>query len=189
MYATQELRDEHESILIMLSVLEHLAADLHDGKAVNVEHLDHIMNFLTTFVDRCHHGKEEELLFPALVSAGVPSEGGPIGVMLAEHSYGRARIRAMTDALAQLHAGDTEGRPAFEHATLGYVRLLREHITKENNVLFVLAEQRLSPAEHERLAEGFARIEHERIGEGVHEQFHALLQQLRDTYLKPPETT
>lgn len=189
MYATQDLRNEHEGILIMLSVLERLAADLHDGKAVNLEHLDGIMNFLTTFADRCHHGKEEELLFPALASAGIPSEGGPIGVMLAEHTHGRAYIRTMTDALARLHAGDTEARPAFAQAALGYARLLREHITKENNVLFVLAEQRLSPAEHERLVEGFAQIERERIGEGVHEQFHALLEQLRDTYLKPPDAT
>lgn len=183
MFATQDLRDEHEGILVMLSVLERIGIDLQDGKAANLDHLEQIANFLTTFSDRCHHGKEEDLLFPALVDAGIPKEGGPIGVMLAEHAQGRAYIRAMRDALSRLHAGDANAVPAYVAAALGYVQLLRGHIAKENTVLFVMAEQRLSPEAHARLAEGFEQIERERIGEGVHEQFHALLHQLRDSYL------
>jgi hemerythrin-like domain-containing protein len=184
MFATQNLRDEHEGILVMLSVLERISIDLQAGKAANLDHLEQIANFLTTFADRCHHGKEEDLLFPALVDAGIPNEGGPIGVMLAEHAQGRTFIRAMGDALSRLHAGgDANAVPAYAEAALGYVQLLRGHIAKENTVLFVMAEQRLSPEAHVQLAEGFEQIERERIGEGVHEQFHALLHQFREIYL------
>lgn len=102
--------------------------------------------------------------------------------MLAEHDQGRAYIRAMAESLAGLRVGNEEAHPAFARAALGYARLLREHIAKENNVLFAMAERRLPPEEHARLADAFARIERERIGEGVHEQFHALLEQLRDLY-------
>ncbi len=183
MYATQELRDEHEGILVMLSVIEVLGTDLQNNKPVNLDHLDQILNFLTTFADRCHHGKEEDLLFPALEKAGIPKEGGPIGVMLAEHTQGRVFIRSMIDALPKLRTGDIAARMAFAEAGLGYVHLLRDHIAKENTVLFVMAERLLPPEEHVKLAEGFERIERERIGEGVHEQFHILLHHLRDTYL------
>ncbi len=184
MYATQQLRDEHDGILVMLSVLEQLARELQHGREVNRTHLEQALDFLRTFADRCHHGKEEDLLFPALREAGLPSEGGPIGVMLHEHTEGRAHIRGMADALARLQAG-ADGADTFARHALGYVALLRAHIDKENNVLFALAERLLPPEAHTRLAADFDRVESERIGPGVHERYHALIRQLRDTYLRP----
>ena len=183
MYATQDLRDEHEGILLMLSVLERLGTTLQMDHAVNLQDLEQILGFLSNFADRCHHGKEEDVLFPSLIRAGIPDHGGPIGVMLAEHAQGRSLIQAMRESLSRLQAGDEASRPEFVGAALGYVRLLRDHIDKENTILFVIAEQRLTSDEHARLAEGFTQIERERIGDGVHEQYHALLHQLRDTYL------
>jgi len=182
-YATQELRDEHEGIKVAIAVLDRLAEDLESGRTVEVDDLDGLVDFLRTFADRCHHGKEEDLLFPALENAGIPREGGPIGVMLTDHTHGREFIRAMGDALPGLHDGDPNARQAFASAAHGYARLLTEHIEKENNCLFGMAEQHLSQEEHAELAEGFERIEQERIGPGVHERYHALLDRLRDKYL------
>lgn len=183
MFATKQLRDEHEGILIMLSVLEKICIEIQNGRVTDYDHPAKIVDFLRTFADKCHHGKEEELLFPALADAGVPVNGGPIGVMLSEHTQGRAYIKAMADVLVKLHENDADARETFVKAALGYVTLLRDHIAKENNVLFVMAENRLTADEHEKLAVGFDKIEEERIGEGVHEKYHALLRQLRDIYL------
>ena len=58
------------------------------------------IGFLKEFADKCHHGKEEGLLFPAMVAAGIPDKGGPIGVMLAEHTQGRQFIRDMEESLS-----------------------------------------------------------------------------------------
>lgn len=63
------------------------------------EELEGIMEFLMVFVDKCHHGKEEDFLFPALEAAGVARDGGPIGVMLHEHERGRRHIADMKNAL------------------------------------------------------------------------------------------
>ena len=183
MYSTQQLRDEHEGIKVMLSVLEHLAGELRRGHAVNLDHLAAILDFLRTFADKCHHGKEEDVLFPALAAAGLPTEGGPIGVMLHEHTEGRAHIAGMTDALARLRAGENAAADFAQHA-LDYIALLRAHIDKENHILFVIAEQRLPPAAHQQLARDFDRIEEERIGEDVHERYHKLIHELRNTYLE-----
>src|SRR5450759_3612413 len=103
--------------------------------------------------------------------------------MLADHTRGREYIRAMNDVLAGVSGGTRADRMAFAVAAHGYARLLRSHIEKENNVLFVMAEKQLPAEEHARLAEGFERIEQERIGPGVHERYHALLHRLRDEYL------
>lgn len=182
MYATQQLRDEHEGIKVMLAVLEHLAIRMENGQQVNLDHAEQIVDFLRTFADKCHHGKEEDLLFPALEAAGVPAQNGPIGVMLGEHTLGRSYIRGMADALERLRAGEDAGEDYADNA-LGYVELLRAHIDKENNILFTMAERMLPAAEHERQAADFERIEAERIGPGVHERYHALIHSLRDTYL------
>ncbi|MHB9023318.1 MAG: hemerythrin domain-containing protein [Armatimonadota bacterium] len=183
MYATQQLRDEHEGIKTVLSVLEKLADEMQQGRQVNLDHLDQIIDFLRTFADRCHHGKEEELLFPALREAGIPVEGGPIGVMLNEHDQGRGYIQGMVNALQRLRAGEDTRKSLAQHA-LNYVSLLQAHIQKENMVLFPFAEARLSETDHERLAHEFDRVEEERIGPGVHERYHEMIRFFSEKYLK-----
>ncbi len=182
-YATQELRDEHEGIKVAIAVLDRLADDLEAGRTVEADDLDGLVDFIKTFADRCHHGKEEDLLFPALEKVGIPREGGPIGVMLTEHKCGREFVRGMADALPGIREGDPDARKAFASAAHGYVQLLTEHIEKENNILFCMAEQHLCEDEHARLTTEFERVEQERIGPGVHERYHALLDRLGEKYM------
>jgi len=182
--ATQELRNEHEGIKLLLRILKSVADRVLAGEAVPREDLDSIGEFLSVFADRCHHGKEEDHLFPALAEAGVPRDGGPIAVMLGEHTRGRSLIADLKDGIAGLQA-KLDGAPAkFAAASLAYVDLLTQHTEKENQVLFRIADQRLSAADDERLVQAFAKLEHERIGPGKHEEFHALLDRLRAQYLE-----
>jgi len=142
------------------------------------------MEFLKVFVDTCHHGKEEEFLFPALEEAGVPREGGPIGVMLQEHQTGRELIRKMSTSLDGLGKGKIDAESAFKEAAESYIEVLRKHIDKENNVLFPMADERLSQERQHQMSEQFERLERERIGEGRHEAFHKLLEDLARIYIK-----
>ena len=183
MYATQDLRDEHEGIKVALAVLDRLANDVESGASVDIDDIEQLVDFLKTFADRCHHGKEEDLLFPALEQAGIQREGGPIGVMLADHTHGRDYIRIMSESVSGLRQNDPNAAKAFIDAAHGYVRLLTDHIAKENTVLFVMAEQHLPSEVHLKLKEGFDRIEQERIGPGVHERYHEMLNQFQDKYL------
>lgn len=182
MFATQPLRQEHEAIQTVLSVLERLATQLERGEQVNADHLDQILDFLRTFADRCHHGKEEDLLFPAMAKVGLPTNGGPIGVMLHEHTLGRGYIQGMVHAREEWKAGKS-AEADFVRNALNYVNLLRGHIEKENQVLFAMAEQYLSKEEHARLLSAFDQVEQERIGPGVHEKYHEMIHALRDRYL------
>ena len=86
--ATNTLRDEHKAILKMLDVSEEVARRIKNGAAVAPETFSGLLEFFRTFADRCHHGKEEDCLFPLLEQKGLPREGGPIGVMLHEHGQG-----------------------------------------------------------------------------------------------------
>ncbi len=182
MKATQQLKDEHEGIKIMLSILGQVFQQLETTGNLNNEHFDSILEFLKVFVDKCHHAKEEELLFPALAAAGVPKDG-PIAVMLYEHDMGRNNIKAMNAAFAGYMAGDRSLSKDIVKNGHGYISLLRDHIEKENNVLFVMADNRLSEKNQDELLEGFEKIEKERIGVGKHEEFHSLIKKLSGIYL------
>ena len=95
--ATELLRHDHEAITKMLDAAEVVAQRLDKGEPVREEVLQNLLEFFRLFADKCHHGKEEELLFPLLEKKGVPVNGGPIGVMLNEHEQGRALIKEMAD--------------------------------------------------------------------------------------------
>jgi hemerythrin-like domain-containing protein len=176
--ATQVLRHEHDAILRMISATEEVARRLEQGERVRPEILDNLLEFFRLFADRCHHGKEEDLLFPLLESKGLPRQGGPIGVMLHEHDEGRAFIKQMAEAAeAYKTAPESAGRRWAEPAR-NYSALLRAHIDKENNILFRMAEQILSADEQARLAEDFEKVEVEKMGAGTHERLHAKMDQL-----------
>lgn len=181
----EELKMEHQAVKMTLRVLEALCRRVEQpGEAVEVQHIDQLLEFFSVFVDQCHHGKEEELLFPALEAVGVRKEGGPIGVMLEEHERGREYVRKMKAALAACRAGEASGGSGLVREARGYVGLLDLHIDKEDNVLFPLAERELSETKKAELAEGFERIEVQKIGVGRHEEFHRMLDQLERVYLK-----
>ena len=183
MRATQQLKDEHEGVKVMLSILEQISRKLEVVGSLNKEHFEGIIEFLKVFVDKCHHGKEEDLLFPALMAVGVPKER-PIAVMLQEHEMGRNYIKAMSKAYAEYLEGEKSSSKDIIQNVHGYISLLRAHIDKENEFLFVLADSRLTGKKQEELFEGFETIEEERIGIGKHEEFHGLLDKLRGIYLK-----
>jgi len=145
--------------------------------------LEQLIEFFATFVDRCHHGKEEELLFPALEEVGVSKEGGPIGVMLKEHQLGRDAVAKMKATLVRYRDGDRKAAGDLVHHARAYIALLDQHIDKENNVLFVLADNNLSKEKQMELWEGFETIETQKIGPGKHEAFHKMIESLESIYL------
>lgn len=180
MQALEVLMQEHRAIEHGLAVLEAAAHRLERGERVPPDKLAALLEFFRVFADKCHHAKEEGLLFPELEARGMPREGGPIGVMLSEHEEGRALQAQMRDALA---ADDGAARRQFVGAAHRYIALLRQHIQKEDNVLFKMAQGFLSADDDRRLTEVFERHEREEVGEGEHERFHRLIHELEREFL------
>ena len=165
--STEQLREEHKAIKIALSILSNVSNKLVAGETVNQEDLDSILEFIKTFTDTCHHGKEEDLLFVAMESVGIPRDRGPIGVMLKEYEMGRSYVRNMREANAEK-----------------YIELLTQHIDKEDNILYPMADMQLPEEKQHELIEEFEKLEQERIGIGRHEELHELLHHLKDKYLE-----
>jgi len=184
MKPTTVLSQEHQSILLMISILGNMADRLEADEKVEVVHLEEAVDFVKGFADKCHHAKEEDLLFPAMEKAGIPRTDGPLGVMLREHTEGRALVKAMTDSIPGIRKGAKAAARLFAESARGYGALLSQHIYKEDNILYPMADARLSAAAQDELTACFADVEKNVVGEGRHEEFHALLHRLEELYLR-----
>jgi hemerythrin-like domain-containing protein len=180
---TQELSHEHQTILLMIRILEKMSDRLEAGEKVDPLHLEQAVDFIKIFADKCHHGKEEDLLFPAMEEAGIPRDGGPLGVMLREHTEGRNYVKAMTGALTGIKEGDHRAAELFAENARNYGALLSEHIFKEDHILYPMADSRLSAAKQDELETCFAGVERDVVGQGKHEEYHRLLEELESVYL------
>ncbi len=155
MTATTALRSEHEHILAMIACLVAAcrAAERVDGFDADTFRAG--LDFIQNYADAWHHAKEEDLLFPALEAAGMPRGGGPIAVMLNEHELGRTYVRQIDKNLEAATNGDNSAIQSVLRFTLAYADLLTQHIQKENNILFNMADQILPPEEHARLQQEY----------------------------------
>lgn len=183
MKATEALKHDHEAVKLMMRIMETISARIRSGQKVQRQDLDNITDFLRVFVDRCHHAKEEQILFPVLEDAGIPKAGGPIGVMLAEHEQGREYARNISRNLINFEAADNSRAMELSNNMKTYIELLDEHILKENDVLFQMADKVLTAEVQEKLFDRFEELENKVIGLGKHEELHKMLEKMSAVYL------
>ena len=169
MESIERLVTEHDIIERGLAVLEKVVIGIELGESVPDEFPQWAPVFFSQFADKCHHAKEEDLFFPLLKERGIPEEGGPIGVMLHEHDVGRECVRRMREAS---EADEFDGTK-FATAAKEFIPLLRQHIFKENNILFRMAANVLSESDDADMADKFSKVEHERDLTGMRQRYDA----------------
>ena len=182
MKATEQLKNEHEAVKLMMKILDAAGGKLKAGNKQKIADFEDMIDFLKVFVDRCHHGKEEQILFPQMEKAGVSKENGPIGVMLAEHEQGRGYIRGMSQGVEDYKAGKGDATQLLLENVALYIELLDQHIFKENNVLFAMADKLFTEEEQNTLFDQFEELEEKVIGLGKHEELHHLLEKMNAAY-------
>ena len=175
MPATDVLREEHEVIRRVLASVREMVRRLEAGERVEADLVERVLEFITGFADGCHHKKEEDNLFPLLERRGLPRQGGPLAVMLMEHSVGRQLVGDMKAALEEMKKGDDLAPAELARGARSYYDLLQDHIEKENGVLFPMADRLLSQEDQRDLGERFEHLEEEEVGSGEHQRFLSLV--------------
>ncbi len=178
MIPTDTLKHEHQVILLVLDAAQSEIQSIRDTGLPHAEAVERMLDFFRNFADRCHHAKEERLLFARMQERGIPVDSGPIAVMLHEHDQGRSRVRATGEALALAAKGDASAIEMVVENLSAYIELLRAHIDKEDNILYPLADSIFTPEDQQALKAAFEKVEAEEIGEGVHEKYHQLAHEL-----------
>jgi hemerythrin-like domain-containing protein len=183
MKPTDDLREEHKAVELMLRILDGICTNIESGRSVKQEHLEGLVEFMRIFVDRCHHTKEETYLFPEMEKAGISGSGELIISLKNEHEEGRQYVSRIEEAVSGKE-GDKE-LPTIVENSRAYIQLLTLHIDKEENNLFPMADACLSKAAQKKLLEDFEVVETEIIGPGKHEEFHRWLHTMGEIYIRP----
>lgn len=156
---TQALVNEHRLILRMIALLERNAPRTADGTYTNWQFYLDGVDFIRNYADSFHHAKEEDVLFAALVKNGMPREHSPVAAMMMEHEQGRAFVKAMESATLEALNGKSGWERIIADNALAYAALLREHISKEDEILYPLAERLIPDTMRDDIITGYAAAE------------------------------
>lgn len=139
--STASLRRDHDLIEKVVISMKTTIQMLQSGKTIPESIMAQVIDFSKNFTDVCHHGKEECSLFPALEKAGMPTNMGPIAMMLQDHEKSR-QIAAQMETANQKYLNEGDSTDLIT-SMQQYVVHITEHLWKENNRLFMMAEARL----------------------------------------------
>lgn len=135
------------------------------------------VRYFSEFADACHNQKEEQHLFPRLAAAGIPSEGGPLAVMLVEHERSKQLLDAFRDLGRMVVAGDAAAAEEMLAVFLEYGALLKSHYWKENDILYPMGRRALGAADDAAIVEGISAIENE-LGVDTRSKYQALAHEI-----------
>jgi hemerythrin-like domain-containing protein len=150
------------------------------GKQVEIRTLESIADFMRTFGDKCHHGKEEAHLFPALERKGVPMRACPLGALVTEHEKGRNLVKELSQATADYARSGSGAQDSLLKSLRGLTDLNPNHIWKEDYLAFPMANKVLTEDEQIDLSAKFEMVENA-VGKNVHHRFEQLAKELEES--------
>lgn len=171
---------EHELIERAMAVLQQNLEKLESGE-YDATQLTRSLDFLLEFGDKVHNKKEEDHLFPLMQQRGVPVQGGPLGVMLMEHEAERDLLSRMLIQVPKLKDLSPADLAQFKQGGMDYLRIRAEHIWKENDVLYNIGRQVLTPDDATSLVDSFNSIDLAAYGTKAKENFLSMVVELEKT--------
>ncbi len=180
-FAIYNLKHEHRIIERALRALEGICLRLEAGDAVPLDALMQAVEFIGTFADSYHHGKEEEFLFPALERAGIERAGGALGAIDHQHELERELTSGLNRAIRACQLGNEGAQELFVTDARRYVDLMIRHMQMEDSMLFRLADEVLSEEEHDQLQQAFRQAQSELGMAGV-ERYERLAAELEQQW-------
>ncbi len=150
------LMKEHRLIERMIALMERELFRLTDGEEMDPVFIDVAADFIRTYADRCHHGKEEDILFRQLAKKQLSDEEATrMAELVEEHAYGRRTTGELVRAKERYIDGDRQAASAIVATLENLVRFYPAHIEKEDKHFFVPVMEYFTKQEQERMLEEF----------------------------------
>ncbi len=170
--ASKALSDEHKYILKVIGALDRKCNAIDSGKKLEKDFFEKAIDFIRNYADKFHHAKEEDILFAELKKSGEEMGCGAVEQMLHEHDLGRNFVKGMEQGLEE-----NDKNKVTENAR-GYAQLLQEHIYKEDNILYPMADGTLDEQTQKSMLERFEQAEAERFEKGIKEKYISIAENL-----------
>jgi len=139
------IRDEHRSIAAVLHGIQHLVGQIRERKAkIDPRIFRAMLYYLDTFTERMHHSKEDRFLFSAMRRRGAEAEA-LIAELEKEHAGGEQSLRRVEQCLLRYEEGGDAEFAAFAREVDSFAKGYWDHMRKEEEQVFPLAEKLLTP--------------------------------------------
>lgn len=149
------IRDEHRSIAAVLHGMQHLVRQMRErGTKVDPKVFRAMLYYLDTFSERMHHPKEDRYLFEPLRRRGA----GPdalIAELERDHAEGGNHLKRVEQCLIRYEEGGEKEFPEFAREIDRFVEGYWEHMRKEEEHVFSLAEKLFTPGDWDALDRAF----------------------------------
>ena len=129
---------EHRLIEKMIKVMMHQLDHVQAGNNVDSSLIETITDFIRAYADRCHHGKEEDILFRELAKKVISPEHRRIMEQLVEeHAQGRKITKTLLEANQKYKQGDKKALSVITDCLHSLVTFYPKHIEKEDKHFFL----------------------------------------------------
>ena len=166
---------EHKVIERMISSLGATLSRLEETHSIDPVYVDTVVDFIRTYADRCHHGKEEGILFRDLANKPL---SGPVAAMMQEliedHVFARGKTRELVSANARYASGDPAALNEISSVAWVLVDFYPKHIWKEDRQFWKPALEYFDDAETERMVAEFDEFDRQLI----HEKYLGVVERL-----------
>lgn len=148
----QPLIVEHRLTERMIAVMEWRVADMESIGAADIGFIDAAVDFLHTYADRCHHGKEEHILFRELGRKPLSAEHRQVlDELVAEHVFARTTTERLVEARNRYAAGEASAHADIAACLHMFVEFYPKHIAKEEHGFFRPVLSYFAPEELDRM--------------------------------------
>lgn len=169
-------------LMIEHRLIERLIADIRlrleargTEPAVDPDYADRCVDFFRTYADRCHHGKEEDILFRDLARKPLePEVAAMMQELVVDHARARELTRRVVDANRRYRAGEADALSDVDLALGDLVRLYPAHIEKEDRRFFKPCMAVFSEEERQAMLREFEAFDRSLI----HEKYRGLVEDL-----------
>ena len=168
---------EHRLIEKMIALVREQLPLIQERDQVDPVLLDTVVDFVRTYADRTHHGKEEEILFRDLATKAMsPRDQRVMQELIEEHRYGRSVVAKLVQAKQDYLQGQQDALPRIVEQLRALVAFYPKHIEKEDKDFFPNSERYLSEPEQQAMLQGFWEFDRQMI----HEKYKAVVASLRE---------
>jgi hemerythrin-like domain-containing protein len=184
MDAIELMVHEHTYIKRMLKVIRAMCVKVLNNEEVDYSDFHRVIDFVRSYADKHHHGKEEDVLFKKMGDElGERIAKGPIAGMFVEHDLGRLYMANLEAALGNYKNGDKDARVDIIANAVSYTDLLNRHIDKEDSTIYTFARRALNNSALEDIEEKCRAVENKATETGVQEKYIGLVDEFEKKYL------
>ena len=146
------LMKEHRLIERMIKLIRLMLQDIDKGKRFDPPFIDVAADFMRTYADRCHHGKEEDILFSALEKKKMSEEHRRImDRLIEEHKLSRSTLKKLVQAKDKYVCGDKGALKEVSAHLKTIVELYPQHIENEDKHFFIPCMTYFAPEEKSKM--------------------------------------